>query len=396
LADQAKDANGPSKAEEFWKIKMAWVEMRNGKWSLKYITATGIHVSVASDETALPSISSFRFRLETTNGGLILAIHVDRWKTSGSGGVFKTLGRFEMQGLRLRLIDGIVGSTVETLIDTEIDFGRITHSSSTNSISTLKSQVEAYKLGIDANQHSLPAAPNPKTMTETFALSWLLTNNVSQYPGVLGLVIERTTATQASLFFGSPRMTLEGKIDTGDKTTLSTSTMTHDSALYLVEEIADTEGYHTIFDALEHLPKDMENRPFGFQNRKYRELAMPASIYNWEMGFHVVALLMERLLATQQFNLASEISRLAFDRSRDDVKTDNVAVKAAATPKPLSNLDRSWRFIPFKSADLRLGGSVRQIIQNLKPLPAESLKVQDWKANPFSPHAVTRKRQPCI
>ncbi|KAF5137052.1 hypothetical protein E5D57_000827 [Metarhizium anisopliae] len=100
-------------------------------------------------------------------------------------------------------------------------------------------------------------------MTETYELSWLLTNNVSQYPGVLGLVVERTTLTQASLFFGSPRMTLEGKIDTSNKTTVSMSTMAHDSALYLVEEIADTEGYHAIFDALEHLPKDRENRSFG-------------------------------------------------------------------------------------------------------------------------------------
>lgn len=392
LEDQAKDVDGPSKAEEFWEIKMAWVEMRNGKWSPKYITATGIHVGVASDETALPSISSFRFRLETTNRGLSLAIHVDRWKTSGSGGVFQIFGRFEMQGLRLRLIDGTAGSTVGTYIDTEMAFGRITHSSSTDNISTLKSQVEAYELGIDANHHSLLAVPSPKTMTGTYALSWLLTNNVSQYPGVLGLVVERTTPTQASLFFGSPRMTLEGKTDTSNKTTVSTSTMTHDSALYLVEEIADTEGFRAIFDALEHLPKDMENRSFGLQNSNYRELAMPASIYNWEMGFHVVSLLMERLLATQQFDLAIEVSRLVFDPSRDDVETDNAAAIAAGTPKPLSNLDRSWRFIPFKAADLRLGGSVRQIIQNLKPLPAESLEVQDWKANPFSPHAVARKR----
>ncbi|UKZ71157.1 uncharacterized protein TrAtP1_012119 [Trichoderma atroviride] len=392
LADQAKNVNGPSKAEEFWEIKMAWVEMRNGKWSPKYITATGIHVGVASGESALPSISSFRFRLETTDGGLSLAIHVDRWKASGNGGEFQILGRFEMQGLRLRLIDGTAGLTVGTHIDTEMEFGRITHSSSTDNISTLKSQVEAYTLGIDEKEHSLLAVPSPKTMTETYALSWLLTNNVSQYPGVLGLVVERTTPTQASLFFGYPGMTLEGKIDTSNKTTISTSTMTHDSALYLVEEIAGTEGYHAIFDALEHLPKDMKNRSFGFQNREYRELAMPASIYNWEMGFHVVSLLMERLLATQQFDLAIEISRLVFDPSRDDAEPDSAAAIAAATPKPLSNLDRSWRFVPFKSADLRLGGSVRQIIQNLKPLPAKHPEVQDWKANPFSPHAVARKR----
>ncbi|UKZ80126.1 hypothetical protein TrVFT333_007891 [Trichoderma virens FT-333] len=373
LADQAKDVNGPSKAEEFWEIKMAWVEMRNGKWSPKYITATGIHVGVASGESALPSISSFRFRLETTNGGLSLAIHVDRWKVSGSGGVFQILGRFEMQGLRLRLIDGIAGSTVGTYIDTEMEFGRITHSSSTNSISTLKTQVEAYKLGIDANQYSLLAVPSPKTMTETYALSWLLTNNVSQYPGVLGLVVERTTPTQASLFFGSPRMTLEGKIDTSNKTTISTSTMTHDSALYLVEEIADTEGYHAIFDALEHLPKDMENRSFGFQNRKYRELAMPASIYNWEMGFHVVSLLMERLLATQQFDLAIEISRLVFDPSRDDAKPDNAAAIAAVTPSH-----------SLTSTEAGVLPPSNQLIS--------VSAVQDWKANPFSPHAVARKR----
>lgn len=80
----------------------------------------------------------------------------------------------------------------------------------------------------------------------------------------------------------------------------------------------------------------------GFQNQRYGELAMPSSVHNWERdtGFHAVALLMERLLATQQFELALEVSRLVFDPSQDDAKCES-AFEHGAARKPLSRLDRS-------------------------------------------------------
>ncbi|KAM0190353.1 hypothetical protein ACHAPI_009475 [Fusarium lateritium] len=44
-----------------------------------------------------------------------------------------------------------------------------------------------------------------------------------------------------------------------------------------------------------------------------REDAMSHSIYNWEAGFHVVALLVERFMILQQYDLALQYARLVFD-----------------------------------------------------------------------------------
>ncbi|KAF4868081.1 hypothetical protein CGCSCA1_v012757 [Colletotrichum siamense] len=44
-----------------------------------------------------------------------------------------------------------------------------------------------------------------------------------------------------------------------------------------------------------------------------QEVAVLHSIYNWEAGFHVVALLVERFISLQQYDLALQYARLVFD-----------------------------------------------------------------------------------
>ncbi|KAK3364365.1 hypothetical protein B0T25DRAFT_563388 [Lasiosphaeria hispida] len=95
-------------------------------------------------------------------------------------------------------------------------------------------------------------------------------------------------------------------------------------------------------DDSEYFPPMPLHEEISDFNQRYGELAMPSSVHNWERdtGFHAVALLMERLLATQQFELALEVSRLVFDPSQDDAKCES-AFEHGAARKPLSRLDRS-------------------------------------------------------
>ncbi|EHK19562.1 uncharacterized protein TRIVIDRAFT_132119, partial [Trichoderma virens Gv29-8] len=391
MMEAAQDASGSKPPEQYWEVKMAWVEMRNGKWSPKYVTATGINVEPTTPETApatasgpaLPSIASFRFRLETRNSGQSLAINVDKWKletdTPAVKGSFQKQGSFEMQGLLLRLVETSSRSAVGSSIAGSVAFSRISHKETTKNVEQLRKTVQNYAVGIDpkSKQKSLLTVPNPKSVVDDkYELTWLLTYDDSQFNGTSGLVVERSTSTQVESFFGYPDMTAEGEIDTTNKTTVTTHPLTHEASLSLVEEIADKEGYECIFEAMETLPKDKQKLAFGYDSNTYSELATPSSVYNWELGFHTAALLMERLLATQQFDLAIEVSRLVFD----------------PPPKPLSRLDKCWRFIPFKSSKLRLAGSVRDTIQRLAPGEAKSSDITDWEANPFSPHAVARNR----
>ncbi|KAK3338689.1 hypothetical protein B0T25DRAFT_599373 [Lasiosphaeria hispida] len=405
MMEAAKDSSESRPPEQYWEIKMAWVEMRNGKWSPKYVTATGINPGSPAGappteiNPVLPSIASFRFRLETRDSGRSLAINVDKWKkeadTPAVIGSFEKQGRFEMQGLRLRLVEASSGLAIGSSIAGKASFSRVSHKETTKDGEQLRKRVESYALGIDpkSNQKSLLTVPNPKNLVgDEYELTWLLTYDDSQFNGTSGLVVERSTLFQVQTFFGYPDMTVDGEIDTTNKITVTTHPLTHETSLRLVEEISNKEGYGCIFDALESLPQNVQNLAFGFDSNTYSELATPCSVYNWEMGFHTVSLLMERLLATQQFDLAIEVSRLVFDPVRDDANPEEPGLGSAAKPlKPLSRLDRCWRFIPFKSSKLRLAGSVRDTIQRLAPEDSNS-DIADWEANPFSPHAVARNR----
>ncbi|KAM0252479.1 hypothetical protein ACHAP5_001127 [Fusarium lateritium] len=82
-----------------------------------------------------------------------------------------------------------------------------------------------------------------------------------------------------------------------------------------------------------------------------REDAMSHSIHNWEAGFHVVALLVERFMSLQQYDLALQYARLVFDptgsnnpplpKDKDKDSSSANASASASTWRP------TWRFPPF-------------------------------------------------
>ncbi|KAK3292012.1 uncharacterized protein B0H64DRAFT_329848 [Chaetomium fimeti] len=390
MMELAKSSSMPKSPQKGWEIKMAWVEMRNGKWSPKYVTATGIDVMEPEPSPSGPlvSVESFNFSIEPTTSDKTLTIVVEKLVPDPESHldlprqIRSRLGCFEMQGMQLRLVGTSPSAAVSSAIAGKVAFSRMLRKESTRDSEELRASVENYEVGIDpeAGHHSMLAVPDPPDMAGgEYELSWLLSYDHSQFKGVSGLVVERSVPDQAAQFYVSyPPITKDGAVDTTQKTVDTTHSFTQDTSLVLTEEIADNQGYECIFDALESLPKDQQDMAFGYYNNKYSELATPSSVYNWEIGFHVVALLMERLLATQQFDLALEVSRMVFD-------------PRPGAPGPLSRLDNCWRFFPFKSSELRLAGSVRDIIQSLVP-GSKPDDMVDWEAHPFSPHPVARNR----
>lgn len=104
-----------------------------------------------------------------------------------------------------------------------------------------------------------------------------------------------------------------------------------------------------IFDILSNkVQSGMLPEVFGRFNGPYNELSTPFAIYNWELGIHIVSLLMEKLLASQQYDLAIRVANLVFDPTVLDFR-------------------QCWKFPPFRDDSVRLSGSVDSVLSSFGP-----------------------------
>ncbi|KAL2833017.1 hypothetical protein BDW59DRAFT_94934 [Aspergillus cavernicola] len=83
------------------------------------------------------------------------------------------------------------------------------------------------------------------------------------------------------------------------------------------------DGLQGIFKCLSDIKHETTDNPyedvFGRwaegEEAHYGEASTPFAIYTWELAYHLPCLIMERLMACQQFELALKVARLAFDPS---------------------------------------------------------------------------------
>ncbi|EAW19363.1 uncharacterized protein NFIA_093260 [Aspergillus fischeri NRRL 181] len=87
---------------------------------------------------------------------------------------------------------------------------------------------------------------------------------------------------------------------------------THRGADFEEGQVPDSGQYYTTRrDYIEAFGQWTERFP---SNRiHYHEGAQPSSVYNWELGVHIPCLIMEGLMATQQFELALKVARQIYD-----------------------------------------------------------------------------------
>ncbi|KHN97136.1 uncharacterized protein MAM_05245 [Metarhizium album ARSEF 1941] len=141
------------------------------------------------------------------------------------------------------------------------------------------------------------------------------------------------------------------------------------------------DGVDQVYAFLASVPKEEWFLAFGKRNRLVNELSTPYAIYNWELGAHAVMLLMERLQATQQYDLALKVAHFVFDPTIDG-----------------TSLARCWLFPPFiELADPATPiKSIQDILQALEPSTGAedemNTNILQWRMNPFNPHSVARGR----
>lgn len=302
--------SGSAKPAQFWEIKMAWSEYRNGKWTQKQVSAEAIHDPDPTKFPAFdpnkafdspPALSSYDFIPRLVSGSDPKVI-IDVYQGSTT-----PLGAFFFMGSQLSA--GTDTDNLKTAIST--DFHYIT----TNDPNTMEI-------------HSLQATG---------------TDDPSLFTSEPDFDVSQTSVTVhnegISIPFYHPFVhELLGRLATGDLDALFA---------YYLNNVTDKA------DAFGADPKAI-----------YHELKRAYSLYNWETGFHAPMQLVTRLLQSQLFDQALNMCHYVFnplaagsDTTRfwefppfKEVNAENVLETLFTGLKPDQPNDaiNEWRDKPFQ------------------------------------------------
>ena len=207
--------------------------------------------------------------------------------------------------------------------------------------------------------------------------TWTLSYNVSTYQRPSGFIteVDGAEARGTQTYFSFPPI----RPITGRDPPLVRTILNNLVSQDLVNG-AVSDGLDGTFKALStSVSSNLIPSVFGRFNGPFNELSSPNAIYNWELGVHIVSLLMERFLATQQFDTALQIARYVFDPT------------AAGT-----DVRSCWLFPPFRDDNIRLGETLTSILDSLKPSSGSEAgmvrAIAEWRRAPFLAHSVARSR----
>jgi hypothetical protein len=104
----------------------------------------------------------------------------------------------------------------------------------------------------------------------------------------------------------------------------------------------------------------------------FHELRSPISLYTWELGFHALMLLAQRLLTARQFDEALRVMHWIVNPTAKDSAADPV-----------------WRFLPLRLTEI--DRDAQDLFLRLQPNTPDK-DISEWRENPFNPHVVARGR----
>lgn len=306
------DDKGIDKAKpiEFYEIKMAWSEYRNGKWTQKQISKDAVFSNAISE---IYKLQFFKF-VPTVSGSKV-TIHVNDRK-SGAGDYRRGeeyRGAFEFNGTAVMIAKEKSMMKVKELMGIDY-FNQADGKLYSWQIEFLRSARQLY----------------------------FYEDNYREKIGGLD--------SFHSEFNHSGTQNLLGKINLGQLD------------LFFKENLSMPGSS---FGPFNH--DDVESTP-----DIYHELKQPYSLYNWELFFHTPILLADALSKSQQFEEAMKWFHFVFN----PIAAEN-------------ENNRFWQFKPFKNIDSQK--VLDSIFNNLKPNTADK-KINEWRNNPFMPHAVARNR----
>ena len=346
----------PTQPQELLEIKMGYSELQDSKWTQKQISTTAIYApfnsfSSAADSPDDPTTAAqLQFVVRTgpnIKAGTQPAVYIDCYVTPVKKATADKLGipvpvqnpfpppssgRFALVGGVLDKQSTFVGPVVSTG-GTVFSYMDTTYSDTSQGQPT----------GAVWRIHPFQSETDPGAID-----SW---NDAAPYVDHM-----QSAPTTSFIDYSIGRQVFN---NTWSNSLLGTLTGTENldqtyAALETISPLADFLGIDT--------------------TGQYNELKRPNSIYSWEVGFHMPMALVDKLLNTQQFDLALKVLGYVFDPL------------AQGTAQ-----NRFWRWTAFANTDPK--ETLIQMFESLKPnKPDTQYHINEWRDKPFLPHAVARSR----
>lgn len=407
LGNENATANIPVR---FWQVQMGWTEYRNGRWSPKKMSIASLSgaatqpseppsngrvtpaaASAWADFQKFPSISQFKFSILSrpiTVDGVprsVLMIDMERWVGPWGELYFSyPHGRFELRDEKVLLGNANYPNysqrpALTTTLPTY--FGK--HFFRTE----WEAQIPGYTTAI-RGRNDLPVLGIVRGIPGNKDIKWTLCMDETRNDRITGYVQDLTTDDTTTSYFTYPiwdrsaAMYRREVIDDywlKSREIYSTDVLQNSLTPKLLEASTSYNNLDQIYKTLSEVPATATSAIFGKRNGPWHELSTPNALYGWELGVHVIMLVMERLQATQQFELALNVARYLFDPTIDG-----------------TNMDRCWRFSPFKDVATNRVDTAEDILKNLTPSSGAESAMQvgilEWRKNPFTAHAIARSR----
>lgn len=303
---------------EYWEIKMAWSELRNKKWTQKQVSTDAVYTFDPAKAGFLAgSVKDFIHHYNFIPR--VITVPEPKIVIEIYFEITKEIGSFDF-----------TGSQLFKNPDTKL-----------SPFSSTQTDFHVYD---DKSIHSFQAADagSPPLM------------NTEPYFAI-GNTAVVAHIDKATVNFSHPFVhELLGKLNTGN--------------------------LDVLFDYyLNGVPDPDKGNAFGADSEaKYHELKRPYSLYNWEAIFHVPMLLVDRMLAAQQFDQA--------------LKMCHYVLNPYAKGKGINDDKRFWQFLPFKEIDA--ANVLEKLFLGLQPNTADTPngQINEWRNNPFQPHVIARSR----
>ena len=331
FADMAQGQNPTHPNElaplEYWEIKFGYTELLDGTWTQKVISNQAIW---EKPTLVAPEISEFQFVLEVPDpDGTDQVVYINVLRNA------TTVGRFAFNGSRVTRD----GSTAMAASNSNRVFHYTASGTSSHTVTSLQTLASKNK-ELEYPSNPSVAYPVDAKLTSTVAFTGFIAEPFN-HPFLGQLVSQATRATSLDELFAY----------------LQTS-----------PNINKEEAWGT------RLWRNSSSDSPGNYNELYRTY----SLYNWEMAFHAPMMLAEKLLETQQFDLALKMCHYVFDPFAKGAE---------------GGVQRYWKMPAFKDV-ITSSGSLNALFSALKPnmsVPIDD-PINQWRKNPFEPHVLARLR----
>ncbi|KAI8960766.1 hypothetical protein F5Y11DRAFT_349186 [Daldinia sp. FL1419] len=339
----------PSNAQRHWELRLGYIELQNGKWTNKKACQSAL--CIIEEDKLLPDISGLQFQIDTRDKD-ILRVQVGRVIKSA----MEVLGHFELRDQQLVLVDG--GNYPASSVDAPVfnDIAPIYRLEFSKFVSRQGENWGARpQVGVFSDTKPQPLIPtkkkrNKKTMSHRLVMSFDKIN----YGAPTGFIVESSDEGKSETMFSFPPDYEMYELDPRDATDqlegqrLKTENISDFVNPMLLKDMNSERGLKPLFATLRAFKYSPDGKPttgdyshdiFGRRNSALpHELSTPFAIYNWELGVHIPSLLIERLLAAQQYELALSVARLVFDPTIVGGK-----------------VEEAWSFPPFRDEQVRTG-----------------------------------------